>query len=302
MVGRRLTRLLLVVLVGFFLVAPSAAKIGYDIVATVGSSEWELHRSTQQFNFQLGGYVNGSGNFSKYTNIDGFGGVEVKERSSSTQPGRLSYEETMLLKSREGPVVITTELKSKTTEYKNDSTNESVKVKINESAKIEVDERWPTTLVNYKKLSYFGPGIRTQEDYNNNGDVVATSINSWRLSKESLYETHINRTVVSVNITSSDVFEEIFNNKSSRYRVNLNSVGSLTHLNVVQRAPDEGCAVGISQDYLGEEKMSLDLSMVGWVPPLEVPKEWLECCGAGDAEKAQKCSLTPSMDYFIFTP
>lgn len=282
------SRWFLVLLLGIIFVAPAQCRMGYDVVASVNSSSWELHRSTQSMTLQIEGNVSGYGRFSKYGQIEGFAGIEAKDRSSSSQPAYLGWDEVVILLAREGPVSVTTKLKSGT----NESINESVTV--DESAQIEVEERWPTLFVNYKEISYFGPEIRTRENYRNNGDVVTTSINSWKLSKESIYEADINRTIISVNITPNDVVQEILSNKSSHYGVNLESIGSLTHLDVIQQAHSGDCASRITQDYLGEQKMSLDITMGDYVPPPEEPREWLDCCygeeADREADKALECS------------
>lgn len=126
-----------------------------------------------------------------------------------------------MLQSSEGPVAVGTKLKSESIESINDIL-------------IDIDERWPTRFANYKKISYLGPGIRTRESYLNNGDVVETSIDSWRLTKESAYQAHINRTVTSVNITADDVGESISSNRSSRYGLALETIGSSTRLDVMR--------------------------------------------------------------------
>jgi hypothetical protein len=79
----------------------------------------------------------------------------------------------------------------------------------------------------------------------------------------------------------------------------LDSIGPLAHLEVFQDAADGNYKAGISQDYIGEEEMDLDVSMKGWVPPVEEEVKWLECCYAGEAEEALERSLTPSQSYFI---
>jgi len=162
----------------------------------------------------------------------------------------------MALQCREGPVSVTTKLKSGT----NESTNESLNISSDEFINIEIDERWPARFANYKKISYLGPGIRTRENYQNNGDIVATSIDSWRLNKESLYQAQINRSITSVNITSGDVVELTLANKSIRYGMSLESIGSSTHIDLMRLMESGIPKLLISQDYLGEERMNLNIS------------------------------------------
>ncbi|MDF0594303.1 hypothetical protein P0O24_12005 [Methanotrichaceae archaeon M04Ac] len=290
--------LLAAIILGAILITISDAKIGYDVTARVNSTSWSVNRSTQNLNFEMSGSISGNGSFSKLTHIQNFAGIESRELSSSSA-GQLNYDELMQLQSLEGPVSIVAKLKSGT----NESINESVNIRDpqNDFINLEIDERWPTRFSNYKKISYLGPGIRTRESYQNNRDVVSTSIDSWKLYKESIYQAHINRSVTSVEITSDDLSENTFANKSSRYGLNLVTIGSSTNLDVIRLDESGAPKLLISQDYLGEHRMNLNVTMNDWVsPPEGEPKQWLDCCGADDSEEATKCPLTPSLERFVF--
>jgi len=263
------------------------AEIGYYVDARVNSTSWSIERSTRDLSCHITGSVSGYGSFSKLTHIQNFVGIESRELSSSSS-GNLSYDEILMLQSSEGPVAVGTKLKSESIESINDIL-------------IDIDERWPTRFANYKKISYLGPGIRTRESYLNNGDVVETSIDSWRLTKESAYQAHINRTVTSVNITADDVGESISSNRSSRYGLALETIGSSTRLDVMRLDESGEPKLRISQDYLGEERMNLNITMCDYVPSTEEENNWLECCRAGEAGKDLENSLTPSLGLFIFT-
>jgi len=297
LIEKRYQMLLAALILNVILTPLCDAKIGYYIDARVNSNSWSIERSTQDLNFEMSGSISGDGSFSRLTHIKNFAGIEVDELSSSSN-GSLKYEELMLLQSHEGPVSVSTRLKSET----NESTNESLNLSSDEFINIKIDESWPTRLANYKKISYLGPEIRTRESYQNNGDVVATSINSWRLTKESVYETQINRTVTSVNITSDGVAEMKYANKTSRYGLDLQSIGSSTHLEVIRLDESGMPKLLISQDYLGEERMNLNINMSDWLPPQEETRDWLECCDAGEAGKALNGPLTRSMNLFILDP
>jgi hypothetical protein len=285
--------LLAAIILGVILIPISDAKIGYDVTARVNSTSWTVHRSTHNLNFEMSGSVSGSGSFSKLTHIQNFAGIESRELSSASA-GQLNYDELIQLQSLEGPVSIVAKLKSGTNESINESVNVPPQV---DFVNLEIDERWPTRFANYKKISYLGPGIRTRESYHNNRDVVSTSIDSWKLYKESIYQAHINRTVTSVKITSDEVAETTFANKSSRYGLSLVTIGSSTNLDVIRLGESGTPKLLISQNYLGEHRMNLNITMNDWVPPTEEPKEWLSCC---DAEEATKCPLTPSLESFVF--
>ncbi len=142
--SRKLQILVFAVLVlsGTLLIGTASAKMGYEIEARVNSTSWDIHRSTQHLGLDMSGSVVGSGFFSKRTNIQGFAGIESEEASYSSL-GNLRYDELIKLRGREGPVVVTTALKSGA----NKSTNES-HIIVNESANITIDERWPTYFAN----------------------------------------------------------------------------------------------------------------------------------------------------------
>lgn len=296
---RKRYQILLATLVLSIIFIPlSDAGMGYYVDARVNSTSWSIDRSTRDLNFEMSGSVSGYGSFSKLTHVQNFVGIESHELSSSSN-GTLKYEESMVLNSREGPVYVSTRLKNGT----NQSTNESVDIPPGEDfIKIDIDERWPARFSNYKKISYLGPGIRTRENYQNNGDMVATSINSWKLSKESIYRAQTNRSVTSVNITSDGVIEMKSANKTSFYGMNLETIGSSTNLDVIRLDEAGAPKLLISQDYLGEHRMNLNVTMNDWVPPpVGEPNQWLDCCGAeDDSEEATKCPLTPSLERFVF--
>ncbi|MDD4162553.1 MAG: hypothetical protein PHW87_08750 [Methanothrix sp.] len=270
----------LILAISILFLSSSCAGIGYDIIANVGGSLLEIHRSTQILNFDASGLVNGIGNFSKYSRIDGFAGVKAEEFSSSARPGRLGYADKMVLRNKIGPVVISAKLKSGVSLISDEeSQNESQILLISESGKIDVDEKWMTSFLNQKKIMYSGSEIRIKEAYENNGDVVADSINSWALSKESLYLTSINRTLISANFTSHGIDLETSANKSSRYLMNLSTIGSQTQLDVIRFDQDGECANRISQGYIGQQNMSLKINMGDWVLPMSDDFDgWLDCC------------------------
>ena len=142
--------IILLLAMSILITAPSSARMGYDIVATVGGQTFEVHRATENMNFSIDGSINGSGNFSRLTHIKGTTGFRVDELTSSTKKGDLALDEILNFLTREGPVVITVNLSSINL---TDENTEIPLIKIKESADIEIDERWPAGLVNYKKIS-----------------------------------------------------------------------------------------------------------------------------------------------------
>ena len=272
--GGGINWLALVILVSI-LVYPSSARMGYDIIASVGSHSFALDRTTTNLYFSLDGSVSGIGNFSRLTHIDKFAGVKADEQTSCTKKSDLNYSEMLRLLSWEGPVVVTVNLQS------NNITNQSQSTfAVKESADINVDEKWPTLFANIKDISYFGPGIRTSERYENNGDVAASYIDSWKLSKTSFYQAKYNRTIIDANISSSGVFQDISSNKSSSYRLGMQSTGSLTHLDVTQRGSANQLINKISEDYRGQQNINLKVGMNSSIirQPEDNNIEWLPCC------------------------
>jgi hypothetical protein len=264
--------------------------MGYDVKASVNGSALEIHRETQALNFDASCVVNGFGNFSKYSRINGFAGVKADEFSSSTRSGRLGFSDKTILRSKEGPVVISAKLWSGVNLTSNEtSQNETQNIAISEYGRIDVDEKWWTYFANQKKIMYSGPGIRFKEAYDNNGDSVSSTANSWTLSRESLYRASINRTLISANLTSEGSYLEKHSNKSSLYLLNLNSIGSLTRLDVAQMGPSGELANRVSQDYIGQQNISLKINMGDWIlPPCDEYDEWLYCCPiAGEVVKPQ---------------
>ncbi len=239
-----------------FFIYPSFCEMGYDVTARVGSSSLDVHRFTQDFLFDLKGEVKGTGSFSKYGRINRFMGVESYDYASAAKKSKLEYDEQMLLRSREGPVKFTVKMDSGT----NTSFNET-KVEIEDSAHIEIDEKWPIYFAASKKVKYLGPGLSAKERYENNGDVVASSIQSWKLSKESVYRAQANRSLIIADLSPEGFDVDRLMNRSSIYRLNMESSGILTNLQLLRLDQTGEVLVQLSQDYRGKQKINLRLGM-----------------------------------------
>jgi hypothetical protein len=283
-------KVLWVLLIAFCIMPPlSYANMGYDIVATVDSTTWEIHRSIQSLTFSSEGYVLGHGNSSRFNRIRGFGGIESDEQSH-TKKGQLGYGERQILMTREGPVTITINAMETTfPEVDEEAITDTEKFKVENSANIIIDENWLSYFANYKKVAYVGEGINSREKYENNGDVVATDIESWVLSKESMFQASLNRTYIKTDITPGNIDEKIYQNKSSTYNLKLNSTGPLAHLGVInqQKYENYGRAThdtGISEDYMGQIEMALNISMGQHFSNLDSESigSWLDCCFDGN--------------------
>lgn len=260
-------------------VTPSSSRMGYDISVMVDGSSWDIHRSTMDLSFSLNGTLKGEGKFSRFCKIDGFAGIKSHEIASSSQPGALDYQEQKLLQSKEGPVAITTKLAS----GENGSENET-HIIVSEGDVI-VKEKWPVYYANRKVVSYLGPGMRSREEYLNNGDMVSKYLDSWKLSEYSFYRAHINRSYVHALIAPPRAYVSRRENKSSSYILGLKVIGSSTGIDILQqndggsdlyvRDPD----LYISQDYVGQQNITLKANMgeLALVPDDE-DDEWLGCC------------------------
>jgi hypothetical protein len=259
------------------LVPSTYARMGYDITATVGSSSLTIHRSTQEFLFASKDLIKGSGNFSIYSHINGFAGVKYDEITSATKPSKLEYGGQTLLRSREGPVQITINAESGI----NDSEDEVIN--LTNSAEIHIIEYWPTYFAQTKKIKYFGEGIWNRERYENNGDVVSNSIQSWKLSKESLFSTRINNTIINAYITPTSKELDVSMNSTTRYNLNLDSTGSNTHIDASRHRSSGGLEALFSEDYGGKQKILLKVLMNDTVrQPRNSSYGWLGSCTEGE--------------------
>jgi hypothetical protein len=271
-------RLSVMILLLFLLIYPSAARMGYDVVASAGGPTFEIHHSTKYMSFSLDSVVRGTGNFSRLNSITDITGVSAKEATSSTKNGSLNYTEQTRLVTKEGPVLVTASLKSYDL---SDEDEDDTSLRFVDSAVINVEENWPTSFANLKKIAYAGAKIRTRERYENNGDVVATSIDSWRLSKQSIYRATRNRTIIFASINPEEATIDVATNKTSAYALGLQTTGELTNLNVIERSPSGGIASQVTQDYRGSQKMTLAIKMNSILLKPPTNDTWLECCPTG---------------------
>jgi hypothetical protein len=261
------------VLLLIVLIYPSAAKMSYDIVASAGGPSFEVHHSTKYMKFTADSSIRGIGNFSRLNSITDIMGLTAKEATSATKNGTLDYAEQIRLTTSEGPVIVTVNHNS----Y-NFTDKTAYLAKFRDSALIDVDERWPTNFVDLKKIAYAGPRIRSREIYENNGDAVATSINSWKLSKQSIYRASSNRTIIFASISPSDINVDVAANRSSSYSLGLKSIGELTSLDVIKNGSSGNAVSRITQDFRGSQSMTLTINMFDHVlkPPADF--QWLDCC------------------------
>jgi hypothetical protein len=290
--GTELLSVIFILILIFQIIQPSWALTGYDITAKVDGQAWEIHRSTQNLSFNILGNVSGVGNFSRLSHIDKIAGITAEEKSSCTRNGSISYLEKLNFRTVEGPVIITITAKDGSKEITiPDETvemdSEKKTILKESSAEINIDERWPVFLVNYKKILYKGKGMRTSEYYDNDGNVVSTYIDSWKLSKESLFRTFSNRTVTDIYISPSVVIEKKGSNKTTNYKLNLDTTGSRTSLDILKFDPQLKELMQISQDYGGHQKIMLNVNMNESVRTPPDPESWIPCCFAGYSDMSE---------------
>ena len=256
----------------------SEARIGYDIIATVDSNRWEIHRSIQAMTFSSNSSSTGNGSFSKYAKIQEFSGMGSGQ-SSYALKGIVDCKEKLLLRSLEGPVLIKTKLRDIEIEDPNETEIDL------SSGQIDITEQWPAHIADYRWIRYIGPGIRTKEIFNNNGDIVAMSAFSKKLNEEHLYKAYINSTVISVNLTPTSLKESWFSNKSSIYTLRMQTFQGSTSLELARyrfftgsepfgRPRIDGM---ISQDYAGDQSLSLKAQMDEFVLKNDRDLSWLYC-------------------------
>jgi hypothetical protein len=269
------------------LILPAHCIMGYDIIATVDSTKWVIHRYTENMLFSKEENIVGKGNFSRYRQISNIAGMDTTEQSYSLG-GDLSHEEKLLMRTSEGPVVISIGLADYfVPDDENDP--ENVAIDVSSSADISIDEKWPAYFADYKNISYIGPGVTSRDYYDNNGDMVTNSIGSWKLSKQSYYRSYLNRTLIDVHIAPGSAIEKRYRNSSSRYSLLQDSVGEKTQLDIVrQRMYTDETKFGrpeiyqtLSQDYVGQQKISLAIDIANIVDRVKADDAWLDCCFGG---------------------
>lgn len=281
----------------------SSARMGYDIDIGVDGFNRHISRSTQEMNFSVDGVVLGEGKFQRYNYVNGFAGVNVKETRSASLPSKLKYAEKTFLKAREGPVNIIVKLASGVNESENES-----EIVLDENGELRVDERWATHFYHQEKIEYLGPGLISTEKCINNGDLVKTYLESWKLKKDSIYVAFINRSIYDIKIDAPAFSEQRYQNQTTIYLTEINSTGSANRLKVTKPGTWDSPEVNIDQNYIGDQQMKLKIVMgeQAIIPENEtIP--WLDCCLADKEDAERYYSLLNFMnkqdlDRYIFDP
>jgi len=244
-----------------FFTGSSSGKVAYSLGVDVDGTSWGIDRSTQNLNLNIEGNVSGFGNFSRNNYIRGISGLSYDEKSSAVRGGNVYLEDSMQLVAREGPVLIKYGLQSAVLNSSNSTKDEY--------GEISIDERWNTYFKNSRSVSYLGVGgIKTSEKYEDNGEIISIYTDSWRLSRESIYTSYNNRTVIHARISPDSVIVDRASNKSSFYLLDLKSMGALTRIDLLSRRPTDEKISGVSgeilsrnvQDYAGYVETQLVVS------------------------------------------
>jgi len=257
---------------------------------SVGGTAWHISRFAENMSFNNFENITGAGNFSRYNHVNGISDFGFTEKSSAVRGGDLSLDQRTRFFSREGPVGVSYTLNSAANNAQSAGRTTS-QPKLSESAEVKIDEVWPFYFINYKNLHYVGHGIKNSisnsETYDNNGDVITTSSNSYSLQKESVYASFNNRTLITTDVYPTGVVVDRASNKSSSYVLNMKSIGSLASLDVTEGRPsdesgtkltddDADASTRISEDYRGLVNMNVKIASKQNVPVNKyepVPKE-----------------------------
>jgi hypothetical protein len=261
------------------LVQISDGFMGYDIIVTVDSNKWEIHRATQAMYYASNGSTAGTGSFSKYASIDKIAGMK-SGKSSYALNGTVDFKERYLLRSLEGPVKVNTKFEDIVIDDRNETDIDL------DTGNIQIQEQWPTYIADYSWVRYIGPGIREIESFENNGDVLFSSVHAKKLNKEGLYKSYINKTVISVNLTPTSVKETRFANKSVVYLLSVQAFDASTQLGMArykfftETEPFGRPVAGsqILQEYVGNHNMTMKVEMSDYVFMPGEPESWLDCC------------------------
>lgn len=261
------------------LMSPSDGFMGYDIIITVDSDKWEIHRSTQAMYYASNSSATGMGSFSKYSNIDKIAGMK-SAKSSYALNGTVDYKERYLLKSLEGPVKVSTKFEDIIIDDRNETEIEL------DTGKIQIQEQWPTYVADYSWIRYIGPGIRTRESFENNGDVLYSNIHAKKLNREGLYKSYINKTVISVNLTPTSFEETRLANKSVVYLLSVQALNASTQFGMAKyKVYTESEPFGrpvadseILEKYVGNHNLTMKVEMSDSVFVPGEPESWLDCC------------------------
>jgi hypothetical protein len=266
----------------FMLLSPiSNAKVGYSLNVIVNdsnmSSSWSRSSYTNVLAFISDGQCTGTGNSSKYVSLSGFAGLGFKE-TGYTKEGRLinSNKISVVSKARDIHIEETgTENSTVYTAY--------------------INESFPTVLYHADDLYYRGIGIRNRNAYENSKDKIFTNYFGTSLSKSIKYGGIYNDARIYATVTPSSVDENIFENRTSAFRVS----------SISDRYTGFGFTTGdafLEQAYTGSFNLESKLIMGRKFLINLTEEEYLPCCSpfAGLTEDPQLDSQTKCSAESVF--
>ncbi|NPV63160.1 MAG: hypothetical protein HPY61_11135 [Methanotrichaceae archaeon] len=175
---------LLAIVILAVLLATSSAKIGYSINVRVNGSDWGWSQSTNMLSLKMESIVNGDGNFSKWTSVDGFAGNGLKENTHAGE-GKVYSEDSLNVVSIEKYIHIT--------EKVNEESNRYI---------AEINESLPT-VVHYKSNIYYkGNGIFSRKKYVTEFNTISTDYYANLLTQSSNYAGVYSNSIIRADITS----------------------------------------------------------------------------------------------------
>ncbi len=238
-------------------------------------------RFTMNLSVDLYGYAVGSGDHSRYTEID-MNHVSMHERISSKK-GKMESEERISLEAAGDNVNTTSSL---------------IKIPGTQNYVLSVNEIWPVSLTASRMMDYRGAGISDREAFGNNPDYVGTSyLYTEDLRKERVCGMDLRSAwfQLAMNDSTNTVISDLFRpTKDIYYTIKSHSTG-LVHQRYKQYS-DKAPAIEGFDSYLGSfdirstiemrakgKRLALEESYVGKntydaVAVEEPPPEWIPCC------------------------
>lgn len=95
---------------------------------------------------------------------------------------------------------------------------------------------------------------------------------------ESLYQTALNRTLISANLTAHGVDIDQKSNRSTLFMLKHGSVGRNTHFDMGRADRSNEGESRIIEDYTGQQNITMRLNMGDWIMRPDDDRGWLDCC------------------------
>lgn len=265
-------------------------------------------RFTMNLSMDLYGYALGTGDHSRYTEID-INHLSMSERVAAKN-GTVEAEDRIALEAAGDNVNTTSTL---------------VKIPGTQNYILSVNEAWPVVLTASSTIDYRGSGISSRETFINNLDRVGTSyLYTKDLRKDRTCDMYLKSAwfQLSMNDTTNTIISDLFRpNKNIRYSISSHSSGLVMqrYRQYSDKAPESegfdaywgsfdmrsvidmgsrGKNIGLEESWAG--KNTYDAAIINEAPERSVymcgclgydlvsvrspGPEWLSCCPFGDTE------------------